>query len=99
MVMVPEGARNQERFCWRGPAAIYLTGLDCAKVRLSQPVSPNTRVIEEDDKDERCLSWRENPRNMHGFEPKPPYFAGIVAKIRVILIKMPSAWADDCSVV
>jgi hypothetical protein len=23
MVMGPNGARNQERLCWRGPAAIY----------------------------------------------------------------------------
>jgi hypothetical protein len=23
MVMDPEGVRNQERLCWRGPAAIY----------------------------------------------------------------------------
>jgi hypothetical protein len=22
------GSQNQERFCWRGPAAIYWTGLD-----------------------------------------------------------------------
>jgi hypothetical protein len=27
MVMAPDGARNQERLCWRGPAAIYWTGL------------------------------------------------------------------------
>jgi hypothetical protein len=25
--MGPDGARNQERLCWRGPAAIYWTGL------------------------------------------------------------------------
>jgi hypothetical protein len=26
--MIPEGTRNQERLCWRGPEAIYWTGLD-----------------------------------------------------------------------
>jgi hypothetical protein len=27
MVVGPDGARNEERLCWRGPAVVYWTGL------------------------------------------------------------------------
>jgi hypothetical protein len=28
LVMVPDGARNQKRLCWRGPGVIHCTGLN-----------------------------------------------------------------------
>jgi hypothetical protein len=31
MIMGPEGARDQERLYWRGPGAIYRTGLEIIK--------------------------------------------------------------------
>jgi hypothetical protein len=36
MVMSPDGAGNQERLCWREPAAIYWTGLTrCCVSRMA----------------------------------------------------------------
>jgi hypothetical protein len=43
--MGPDGARNQERLCWRGPAAIYWTGLDW----ITSPGHTKQRVYEDEE--------------------------------------------------
>jgi hypothetical protein len=62
--MVPDGARNQERLCWRGPAAIYWTGLsNCSYFLTSQHFTFSTALIYQmgTPQSRKCLVYIDFP--------------------------------------
>jgi hypothetical protein len=65
--MGPDGARNQERLCWRGPVAIYLIGLRLeeqeAGVRWSPPCTDVNPEADERPPLEDITSQRSEDRD------------------------------------